>query len=105
MGQLLSQFAIIGQQDQALAVSIKPADGENSFVRRHQIDNAWPALRVTVGGDETDRLVDCKVNEFLFLQQPAVDTNLLDVGIDGGSKFGHHGTVDFNATGLDQLFA
>ena len=62
-------------------------------------------MRVAIGSDNTDGLVDGVVDQFLFVQQRSVDMDFADIRINGRAKFRDRFSVDDNASFFDQFFA
>ncbi len=66
MGKSLRQFAIVGQQDQAFAVEIQPANRKDTFASGDQFDHPRASLGVGVGRDKAHGLVHRVIDQFLF---------------------------------------
>ena len=104
MEQAVAEVAIVGQEEQALACLIEPADGVNPQAGlRHQIRGEGPACRVVVRAQVAARLVDEPVNKSLGMDRLAVDGDTLLVRIDARAQFADHLAVDRHATGANQL--
>ena len=72
------QVAIVGQQQQALAVLVEPADRVDALADvRHQIDGQRPAGRIVVGAEVAARLVDQPVDGLFAVQRLAIDAHFL----------------------------
>ena len=73
MHEPIGQVAVVGQQQQALAVLVEPADGVDALADvRHQIDGPRPAAGIVVGAEVAARLVDQPVDELLAVQRLAI---------------------------------
>ena len=106
VGELIGQRAVVGDEDQALARHVEPADVEHPpDARRQQVDHARPTARVASRRDDARRLVDGEVLQPNPRQRFAVDFDLLLGAIDPGAEFGDDLAVDLDATLGDVLFA
>ena len=85
MHQVAGQVAVVGHQQQPLAVLVEPADGVDALLDvRHQVDRARAAGRVVVGAEVAARLVDQPVDERLRSgMRLAIDGDLLAPGRRG----------------------
>ena len=83
MRQSLCEFTIIGEQNQTLTASVKPANRENTFIWGHEVHDSRTALWVAIGCDNTNWLIDGVIDGLLFLQQDAVDTYFLNGTVNG----------------------
>ena len=63
MGQELGQVAVVGHDEQALAVQVEPPDGEDPGLGRHEGDHRRSALGVRRGADHAGRLVEQVVHQ------------------------------------------
>ena len=76
--QLLGQVAVVGQQQQALAVLVEPADGVDALIDvRDQVEGQRPAGGVVVGAEVAARLVDRPVDVLLGPDGMVVDGDLV----------------------------
>ncbi len=105
VGEEIGQFTVVGDEDQPFAHPVEPADGKQPLFPRHEVDDAWPAVRVEVRGHDADRLGE-HVDDPLRVGKPlAVDADLLAERIDPGAELCDHLTVDLDAPGRDQFLA
>jgi hypothetical protein len=58
MGQQIREITVIGEQEQALAREVEPADREQPLVGGHEIDGPGPARGVEVRRHDADGLVE-----------------------------------------------
>ena len=105
MGQKVGQFAIVGDEDQALAHPVKPADCKEPCVAGHKIDHPRATGGIVIGGDGSDRLVEHVDNPLRVRQPLTVDTDLLPQGIDAGAEFRNHFSINLDAALCDQFLA
>ena len=82
--QPIGQVAVVGQQQQPLAVLVEPADGVDALADvRHQVDGQRPAGRVVIGAEVAARLVDQPVDRlFRVPDRLAIDGDALLARID-----------------------
>ncbi len=66
MGQLLSQFPVVGQEQQSLAGAIQSADREKSTAIRHQVNRANSPFWIAVGAEHSCRFVEHQVGGALL---------------------------------------
>lgn len=108
MRQPIGQVAVVGQEQESLAVGVEPSDGKEPRIIRHQPDNRRPALRVEGGRDDADRLmqrqVATRIARYGHLDKLAVDSDHIRVGIDTRAKLAHDASVDGNASVHDHIF-
>ncbi len=98
------EVAVVGEQQHSAGVEVEPPD-------RHQphadvpdvVDDRGSSLRVAERAHDVLRLVQCDVDERLGLDAAAVHFHARAAGIGARAELGHHPTVDFHATGHDQL--
>ena len=106
MRQAVGQLAVVGQEDQALAVHVEATDREHALPTiGQQIDHARPTRRIAIGADHASRLVDQVVNQLGSRQCDAVDTDFVTQQVGFGAELRDDLAVDLDATGGDQLFA
>jgi hypothetical protein len=102
----MGQFTVVGHQDQAFAVQIEPAHGEQSRrIAGNQIHDARSPGGVVVGGNYPYRLVDRIVRAARLLEQFAIDADFLFVRINPRAKLAKHVAIDLDAAGQDKLLA
>ena len=101
VGESLSEFPIIGEQDQSFTASVQPANWENTFIWRDEVNDSWTAVWVTIGCNHTNRLVDGVIDGLLFLEQNAVDPYFLNGTVNGRAKLGDDFSIDINTTCFD----
>ena len=65
MRQAVREFAVVGQQDQALGVDVEAADVEQALVAAADVVPEVGAVRVVHRGDHADRLVEGEVDDAL----------------------------------------
>ncbi len=106
VGKLLHKGAVIGQQQQALAGVIKPADREDSLLDPfQQLHDRWPPLGIGDGSHVPFGLVERDVNVTLAsAQQLAVHANLVCPRISLRSQLRDLLAVDADPSRCDQLF-
>ncbi len=106
MREPIGQVAVVGRQDQAVAVQIEPPDRKQPHVlRRQQVNDSGPARGVTVGAQNANRLMDGEVDKLRPPQRHAVDANLLLIWIRSRAQFDDYAAIDLHPAGCDQLFA
>ena len=83
---MIGEIAVVGQQQQALAVLVESADGVDALAdMRHQIDGERPAGRIVIGAQIAARLVDEPVDELFDVQRLAIDADGF-AGFDLGAE-------------------
>ena len=103
--QLERQVAVVGQEQQAFAVLVEPADGVDALRHmRHEIDGARPAGGIVIGAEVAARLVDEPVDRPLDMQRLAIDGDGLFARLDLRAEFAHHLSIDRDTAAHDQFF-
>ncbi len=88
VGQLVGQFAIVGQEHQADAHLVEPPDGVDALGDLGQeVEDPGPARGVVVGRDVSLGLVDREVDRPLQMDLLAVHRHGLAGGVDFGPEF------------------
>ena len=105
MSEEVGEAPVVGEQNQSLTHAVQPTDREEPQVARHQINDAGPARRVDVGGDDPDRFVEHENDPLRIRQSLAVDADLLGERIDTTAERGHHLPVNLDASRRDQFLA
>jgi len=100
MGELRSQVAVVGQQQQALGVVVQPADRVDVFVHAtQQIDHGPAPLRVGPRGHEAGGLVQQDVALDLgAAHAPAIHADVVLIAVGLGAEFANGRAVDRHAT-------
>ena len=103
---LLAKLAIVGQQDQPLAVGVEPADGEEvPPVCRQQVEHRPAIVRVVAGAEKLRGLVEGDEPLGPGPDRAAVERHFVPGGINLRAKQLDDLAIDGDATGEDQLFA
>jgi len=102
MAHALGEISIIREQQQAFRVVVEPADRIEIPVDpggREEVDDRLTPLRIRPRAHHAARLVHQKVASRggLRADAPAVDADVIVLGIGLGSEFGHDLPVDFDA--------
>jgi hypothetical protein len=106
--QAVGEFAVVGQQQQALGGDVKASDMEKPFalVVADEVADAGPALRVLHGGDNTLGLVEHHVDQGVIeLDAQAVHVDDRSLGVDADAELGDDLAVDLHAAFGDHLLA
>ena len=103
VSQLLSQFAIVGQQDQTGARGIESSDGEETMLVRHEIDHAWSALRIAIGTEHAFGFVECKVDRPMLFEFFSIDTDGCSCKVDFDTDLRDDLAIDLDAALFDQF--
>jgi len=79
VGDVLGEFAVVGEDDQAGGFGIESSDGEDAWVvgEANEFDDVGSALGVVAGGDDAAGFVEHDVNE------PALDALADGLSVDG----------------------
>jgi hypothetical protein len=106
LGELLHEFAVVGQQQQPFARVVEPSDGEHSRVNAlKQVENDWPSLRVGDGSDISLGLVERDINVALgSAQQLTVQADFIGARVGLRTQCGGLFSIDADASGSYQLF-
>lgn len=105
VGEKVRELAVVREQDEAFARTIKTPDGEETTITGHEIDDARPAGRVVVGCHHADWLME-QIHDAPRIGEPLpVDTNLLGARIDLRAERGDDLAIDLHAAGGDKLLA
>jgi hypothetical protein len=97
------EAAVVGQQDQALAVEVEAADGEQPAAHlRQEVDDALLLFVPRVGADDAGRLVEQHVDGLLGLHAAAVVAHFVVLRIDAHAERGDQFAVDLDAAADDQ---
>lgn len=106
MRETVGKFTVVGDENQAFAVNIKPTYGEHPWrVGRHEVGNAVPAGRVAGRAHHASRFVDGKIHELLSRECLAVDADFLLLRIDARTKLSDNFAIDFDPPLANELFA
>lgn len=103
MGQPLSEFAVIGQQDQSGAAGIQAAYREQSNFIGYHIHHARSTLRVSVRAQDSFGLVKRKIDGAMLAQRFAIHGDNRFFWVDFDSDLLDCLAVDFDPSLLDQL--
>ena len=101
MSQPVGEVAIIGHQQQALAASIKPSDGEESFVAAKKINHAGPPFRIAIRANDSNGLIQGVIDATRHMQLLPIDSDLLHTGVHARSQLGHNLTIHIDAAVRD----
>ena len=106
VGQLVGELAVVGQEDQAGALLVEPADRVDALGDlREQVDDQGLAGGVVVGRDVTLGLVDGVIDVPLGVDLLAVDGDDLVLRVDLGPQLPDGLAVDRDSALEDQLLA
>src|SRR5262249_25505958 len=104
--QPVGQLAVVGQEHQAGALLVEPADGVDTLGDlRQQVDDPGLARGVAIGRNVALGLVDGVIDAPLGVDLLAVDGDLLLVRVDAGAQLADDLVVDGDAALEDQLLA
>ncbi len=105
-GELRHQIAVVGEQQQALAHVVEPADRKDPLLDSlEQIHDRGPPLRIADGGHGALRFIHGEIDVALgAAKQLALHSNLIDARVGLGARFGDDVPVDRDQAGGDQLF-
>jgi hypothetical protein len=101
----VSQFAVVGQQQQALARIIQPPHRIYAALDAvNQIHHSRPLFRIAHRRDVSLGLVEQKIRMALRPeQQLPVDADMVKLGISLAAQFGDHLPIDLHMAGNDQF--
>jgi hypothetical protein len=107
MRQPCGQLAIVGQEEQPLAVVVETPDGIHVFADAfEEIDDRLTALRIGASGDDASRLVHQDVAMTLRrTEAPAIDPDVISHRIGLDPHLPDRPAVDGDAALFDQLFS
>jgi hypothetical protein len=105
VGAEIGQFTVVGDEDQPFAHPVEPADGEQTLVAGHEIDDAWSAIGVEVRGHHANGLGEHVHDPLRVRQTLAVDADLLTERIDAGAELGDDLAIDLDPACRDQFLA
>jgi hypothetical protein len=107
LGELLHEFAVVGQQQQPFARVVQPSDREHSCVNAFkQVENDWSALRVGDGSDISLGLVERNINVALrSAEQLTVQADFIGARVGLRTQCGGLFSIDADASGSYQLFS
>jgi len=106
VGEAVGQFAVVGDQQQPLAVFIEATDGEQPLGRLgKEVNHPGPTLGVAVGAEHPGRLVDQIVRPAMDAESLAIEPDILCVGIDAGPQFRDGLAIHGHPARGDVLFA
>ncbi len=97
-------LAIIREQQQPFGRTIQAANRYNAFSDLHEVHHRVAATLVVRGGDVAARLVEHDVAAAFLRDEIPVNFHLLRRSIDAGAEFGHHFSVNANASFNNQFF-
>jgi hypothetical protein len=107
-GEQVGEVAVVGHQQQALALVVEAADGEDARLAGKELHHRRATLRVAGGGDVAFRLVEHRIAEAIGAlarlgQQLAVDADVIESGVGFASELDDRLAVDLDASFSDQL--
>jgi hypothetical protein len=109
VGQAVGEFAVIGEQEQALRLGVEPAHVEEALALvlvLQEVADAAAALRVLHGGDDAAGLVEDVVLQVLVELEPdAVDVDGSLRRVHADAEFRDDGAVDLHPPVEDHLLA
>jgi hypothetical protein len=108
MAQLERQVAVVGQQQQALAVQVQPAHGIEPHRSLEQRLQPRPAARVVEHRQHARGFVEHQIaapGRRPRLDQLAIDAHLVLLRVHLDAQFRDHRAIDRHAAGLDHLVA
>jgi NDP-sugar pyrophosphorylase family protein len=104
--QPLGQLAVVGHQQQTFAIVIQPTNREEPLWQINQLDHGGPALRIVGGGHDAGRLIQHDIRARADLPNwPAVDNDLVLLGVDACARHKHNLAVHRHTAGADKLLA
>ena len=105
MGQQVGKFPVVGDQDQALAHPIEPADGKQPSLAWYEINHPRATGGVKVRGHHSHRLIE-HVDHPLRVGEPlAIDTDFLGARVDPRAKAGDDLAVNLHPAAGDEFLA
>lgn len=104
MGDAIDQVTIVTEQEQPGAVAVEAADRHHPLRHANELEYRSPTALVARRRYVTDRLVQDNVAPSLRPQRPAIDPDILPLGIDAHAHVTDDRPVDRDATRSDQLF-
>jgi hypothetical protein len=108
VAQLERQVAVVGQQQQALAVQVQPAHRVEAYRPLEQRLQPWPAARVVEDRQHARRLIEHQIAALFGdarLKDLAVHADLVARRVNLDTQLGDDLAVDRDPAGLDHLVA
>jgi hypothetical protein len=106
VGEAVGELAVVGQEDEAGAGLVEASDGVDALGDLGQeIDDAWSAAGVVVGGDVALGLIDGVVDGDFEFDGDAIDGDFGLERIDLGAELLDGFAVDGDAALFDEFFA
>lgn len=104
VGEAESQFTVVGDDEQALGVSVEAAGGiETSILHPEQVEHGLPAALVASRRDRTPRLVEQHVHPGLDHEGAAVELHAVGALIHRRARAGDDLAVNPDSARSDQL--
>ena len=103
----MSEFTIIGHNQQALAGLVQAADGKHSFSQRggQQGSKRPPSLGITGGAYNVPRLIKEQINFAFRANRPAVHLNPLNRRMNADTLAPNNDTIHRHPTTVNQTLA
>src|SRR5262245_3838306 len=107
MSQPVRELTIVGQQDQALRLVVKPADMEQALVViGHQVRDRRPAPVIRHSAEHASWLVECEVDKVRAGRDSlTVHPDHLGLRVDSGAEPADDLSVDLYPPGTYELLA
>ncbi len=100
------QRAVVGDQEQPLAVAVQAAYGiKPAAILRQILQDRAPPLGIVAGAEHVVRLVEQQVNAPFRPQRTAIECDRVAARIEGHAHLRDRLAVDGDASGGDQAFA
>ena len=78
MGQALREIAVVGQDEEAFRLRVEPADIEKTGkLRRQEVENRIPCVRIDPGGNEAGRFVQDDVEMAFAADQLSANLHVI----------------------------
>jgi hypothetical protein len=100
----MRDIAIVGQQEQALGVAVKPSDWKNPFADPNKVHHRPAIALVACGSDVPGRFVEHQIAQWWLANDLVVDPDFIGGGISARAQLGHDLAVDRDAAFGDQCF-
>ena len=108
MGHPVSEFAIIGQQDEARGLSVETTDVKQTDTARHsfEVGQARAAFRIVHSRDNSLRLIKYVVDVTPRSRDTGpIDPDLIALRVNTSPLLNDEFTIDLNPSGRDHVFS
>jgi hypothetical protein len=95
--QAISKITVVGQQDQAFTIGVKPSDRKDAHIVRNELRHGRTLMCIGCCGNNPNRFVQHQIPVWFRrrrrLDHLSVDRNHIDIRVGAGAQFPHNSPI------------